>query len=168
MMADYCSNMVTFTGNQQQLAVEHFAEMGYDAPPFYAILIDDNAVYFESRWIPPQKDLNEIAELFDVSYDIVYRLPNERKKESYHYDCMNDEPLRKIADNLRLQIREAADQTALGPLENLIHAQGDLGKINFHERSILTQVLGKKYRSFTGRDNPSVGGKEHTFKGLGR
>jgi hypothetical protein len=79
-MADYCSNKVTFKGENRQQAMDHFVAMGYDSPPFYDILIDDTAVYFESRWMPPQRDLNEIAELFNVSYELAYRLPNESKK----------------------------------------------------------------------------------------
>jgi hypothetical protein len=90
------------------------------------------------------------------------------KKEKFQYACMNDEPLGKLANKLRVQLKNAANREELGSLENTIHDQGDLGKINAHERAVLTQLLGKKYRSFAGHDDPWHVNNQNVSKRLGR
>jgi len=146
-MDEYCSNKVLFAGAQNAAAVEYFAAMGYDAPPFYNLIVEEDVVYFESRYIPPLRDLNEIAELFDVSYDLVYQLPGERSKEKYHYACLKDESLGKAANGLRLRLLGLSDPASLETMEISIDQQRDQNTINAHEHSILKQLLGKQYRA---------------------
>ncbi|SDE11291.1 hypothetical protein SAMN05216464_1045 [Mucilaginibacter pineti] len=143
-MADYCSNTVTFIGDNQPDALEYFMDMGYDSPPFEAILVDDDSVHFESRWVPPIKDLIEIAELFDVNYKLAYRLPNERAKVKYEYTCMQNEKLSKPAAILRGQIAKAIAPNDLELLETAVQEQAERGAFNNYERAILNQLLGKR------------------------
>lgn len=153
-MADYCSNRVTFTGDKGQEVLQHFSNMGYDAPPFHDLIVNEEAVYFESRWIPPLRDLNQIAEQFNVSYDLVYQLPNERTKENYHYACLQDEQLNEPAALLRTQINETGTAMELNKLESRVHEQAEKGLFNNHERSILTQLLGKQYIALSKAERP--------------
>ncbi|MES2446590.1 MAG: hypothetical protein V4546_05375 [Bacteroidota bacterium] len=153
-MADYCSNRITFTGDNRQEALQYFSGLGYDSPPFYDLITNDEAVYFESRWVSPLRDLNQIAEQFNVSYDLVYQLPNERTKEKYHYACLQDEQLNEHAALLRTQINDTCTATELNKQESRVHEQAEKGLFNNHERSILTQLLGKKYIALSKVERP--------------
>lgn len=149
-MAEQCSNKVSFLGGNSSQAIDHFAEMGDESPPFYALIIEEDTVWFESKWIPPLRDLNEIAERFDVSYDLVYQLPDERAKQKHHYACLNDQPLGPAADALRRLVLAAPGRETLDVLEEDVHAQADLGQIDLHEQLVLSELIGKQYGNLSG------------------
>jgi len=149
-MADYCSNKIDFIGDNRQAAFDHFSQMGYDSPPFHDILISDEAVYFESRWIPPLRDLNRIAEQFDVDYKLTYQLPNERKKEKYSYTCLHNEKFGGPAATLAAEIKRADSLEALEKSEHELHELGDKAQLNNHERSLLAHLIGKRSEHLLG------------------
>ena len=154
-MAGYCLNQLTFSGAGSEPATAYFDAIGEDAPPFYNLFVEGGVVYFESKWIPPLRDLNEIAEAYDVNYDLHYQLPDERQKQRYQYTCMQDEPLDLTGDALRTLILSSPDTLMLDSLESEIQDQSDLGHLNAHERDVLTLLLGKRYRYFSGMQDHS-------------
>ncbi|WP_431293341.1 hypothetical protein [Pedobacter sp. P26] len=144
-MADYCYNKLDFLGENSVLAIDHFSELGYDCPPFLNILIDNDAVYFESRWIPPLRDLQEIAESFDVDFKLVYQLPNERIKEKYDYVCMKNQKLDLAAEVLKTMISEATSVEVLEGIAEVIHEQADRSCVNSRERLVLAHLAERKF-----------------------
>lgn len=150
-MADYCSNKASFSGEHSGLALEHFSQMGYDAPPYYAILVDGDAVYFESRWIPPLRDLIGVAEKFDVDFRLTYQLPNERAKEKHSYTCLKNEKLPREGEALRKEILAAASLSELERAEMSLHEKADRSVFDAHQRSILTQLVGKRSAEILGQ-----------------
>ncbi|PWS32681.1 hypothetical protein [Pedobacter paludis] len=144
-MADYCYNKVDFLGENSALAIEHFSEMGYDCPPFLNILLDNDAVYFESKRIPPLRDLQEIAESFDVDFKLICQLPNERTKEKYDYVCMKNQKLDLAAEVLKTMISDATSVDELEGIAEVIHEQADRSRVNSHERLILAHLAERKF-----------------------
>lgn len=144
-MANYCSNMAEFSGENSQMVLEHFSSMGYDSPPFYDILIDNDAVHFESRWIPPIKDLCEIAESFGVDFKLVYQVPHERTKEKYNYTCLNNRKLEGLANDLKELILKAASVYDLEKASESINDKGQGSQIDMDEWTILAYLAEKKY-----------------------
>jgi hypothetical protein len=155
-MAGYCLNQLTFSGANSLQATTYFDAIGEDAPPFYNLFVEDRVVYFESKWIPPLRDLNELAEVYDVNYDLYYQLPDERQKQRYQYTCMQSETLDLTGDAMRMLILASPDTLMLDALETEIQDQSDLGYLNAHERDALTLLLGKRYRYFSGMPDYSA------------
>lgn len=156
-MADYCSNKVDFQGENRDQVFSHFSSMGYDCPPYQDIIVDSNAVYFESRWIPPLRDLIQLAESFDVNFKLVYQLPNERAKEKYSYTCLKNEKLPVIGEELRKRIQTAGSLSELEKVEADLHEKADRSQLDSHQRSILTGLIGKRSAEILG-----IGYSQHT------
>jgi hypothetical protein len=76
-LTGHCMNTVVFAGDNEQAILDHFNKMEEHTPPFLSIMVYDNALHFDSGWIPPTRSLSEIAEQFDVSYKIDFRVPYE-------------------------------------------------------------------------------------------
>lgn len=119
--------------------------MGYDAPPFLAILVDTEAVYFESRIAPPLKDLQEIAESFDVDLKLLYILPDEHKREKFNYTCLKNRKLEGLASDLKKQIFKAVSVQELEKASVSINEKGHGSHINMNEWTILAYLAEKKY-----------------------
>lgn len=144
-MANYCSNKAEFSGENSQMVLEHFSSMGYDSPPFYDILIDNDAVHFESRWIPQIKDLCEIAENYGVDFKLVYQVPHERTKEKYSYTCLQNRNLEGLANDLKALILKATSVYDLEKASESINDKGQGSQINKNEWTILAYLAEKKY-----------------------
>lgn len=153
MIPGYCINTVEFIGENQQLALEYFkgkeAEEHY--PPFLAIMVYDNAVHFDSRWVPPIRSLNEVAEQFDVSYHIDYRVPYE-DRGSYFYTCLQQEDLSDEAHAIRETINSAVTIEELEDADALVTRHVLAQSLNLHELEVLSYIAGKKYNVFRLQD----------------
>ena len=99
-MANYCSNYVTFTGPNSAKALSHFASLGNHSFPFLDIYVSGDYVLFESRWMPPIKKLNQLAEELSFSYKLDFDAHPEGKG-SYSYTCLQEETLDSDADMIR-------------------------------------------------------------------
>lgn len=99
-LTGHCMNTVVFAGDNEQAILAHFNQMEEHTPPLLSIMVYDNALHFDSRWIPPIRSLSEIAEQFDVSYKIGFRVPYE-DRGTYTYTCLQQQPLSPQADLLR-------------------------------------------------------------------
>lgn len=87
-MANWCSNYLTFSGENEDRALKLFealAERGdreqrgvlpefIEDPHRYMfdIGVDGGAVYFESKWAPPIEEIKQIGEHLDVDFELEY------------------------------------------------------------------------------------------------
>ncbi len=143
----YCLNTVVFTGARGVEILEYFKNMEEHSPPFLSILVADGRLNFDSRWIPPIRSLNEIAEMFDVSYDINYRVPFE-DRGNYRYTCLQDQPLSAPADQLRQAINAAVSREQLAITESELTKHILSQSLNLHELEVLSHLTGKRYNDF--------------------
>ncbi len=150
-LTGHCINTVVFTGDNEQAILEHFNQMDEHAPPFLSIMVYDNALHFDSRWIPPIRSLNEIAEQFDVNYQIDYRVPYE-DRGTYNYTCLQQQPLSPEADLLRTFINAADDHERLATTETYLTRHILAQSLNLHELEVLSYLTGKKYNEFRLRE----------------
>jgi hypothetical protein len=125
-MADYCSNSVIFLGSNSGRALDYFASLEGNVSPFLEISIYKDTVNFESRWVPPIKELNRIAETFDVSYDLHYHIPDKDRRSSA-YICLDHQPLSPIAERIRHTLKE------ISSLEELEGAELTVGELLFYQ-----------------------------------
>lgn len=146
-LTGHCINTVVFTGDNEQAILEHFNRMEEHNPPFLSIMVYDNALHFDSRWIPPIRSLNEIAEQFDVSYNIDYRVPYE-DRGTYHYVCLQHQYLSPQADLLRSFINAADDRERLAETETYLTRHILAQSLDLHELEVLSYLTGKKYNEF--------------------
>lgn len=146
-------NTVRFIGDNEQQALEFFneKERAEHWPPFLSIMVYDNALHFDSRWVPPIRSLNEVAEQFDVSYQIDYRVPYE-DKGTYRYTCLQDESLSDEADKLRELINNAVERGELEDAEASLTRHVLAQSLNLHELEVLSYIAGKKYNEFRLKD----------------
>lgn len=150
-LTGHCINTVVFTGENEQAILEHFNQMEEHTPPFLSIMVYDNALHFDSRWIPPIRSLNEIAEQFDVNYQIEYRVPYE-DRGTYSYTCLQQQPLSPQADLLRAFINAADDPERLAETETYLTRHILAQSLNLHELEVLSYLTGKKYNEFRLQD----------------
>lgn len=146
-LTGHCINTVVFTGDNELAILEHFNQMEEHTPPFLSIMVYDNALHFDSRWIPPIRSLNEIAEQFDVSYKIDYRVPYE-DRGTYHYTCLQQQPLSPQADLLRAFINAAENPERLAETETYLTRHILAQSLDLHELEVLSYLTGKKYNEF--------------------
>lgn len=118
-MANYCSNHITFIGPNSDKALSHFASLGNNAFPFLDIYVSEDYVLFESRWSPPIKELNQLAEKLSVSYKLDFDIPHEGR-ESYSYTCLQEETLEPPAEQVREFINRAQTETQPKGTERLV------------------------------------------------
>jgi hypothetical protein len=150
-LTGHCINTVVFAGDNELEILEHFNQMEEHTPPFLSIMVYDNALHFDSRWIPPIRSLNEIAEQFDVNYHIDYRVPYE-DRGSYNYTCLQQQPLSPQADLLRAFINAADDPEKLAETETYLTRHILAQSLNLHELEVLSYLTGKKYNEFRIRE----------------
>lgn len=143
-MTSYCANTVVFSGDNQKKALQYFAALPENSPPFLAILIYDNALHFDSRWIPPLRDLDAVAEQFNVSYNLQYQIPYE-EKASYQYTCLQHHPLSQEGDNIRREINEATELGQMEHIEAKVHNHLHSQSLDQHQLIVLSHLLGKKF-----------------------
>jgi len=140
-------NTVVFAGDNEQAILDHFNKMEEHTPPFLSIMVYDNALHFDSRWIPPIRSLNEIAEQFDVSYKIDFRVPYE-DRGAYAYTCLQQQPLSPQADLLRAFINAAENPEQLAEKETYLTRHILAQSLDLHELEVLSYLTGKKYNEF--------------------
>lgn len=150
-LTGHCMNTVVFVGDHELQALEHFNQMEEHTPPFLAIMVYDNALHFDSRWIPPIRSLNEIAEQFDVSYQLDYRVPYE-DRGTYRYTCLQQQYLSPQADLLRSFINAADNRERLAETETYLTRHILAQSLNLHELEVLSHLTGKKYNEFRLKD----------------
>lgn len=146
-LTGHCMNTVMFAGDNEQEILGHFNEMEEHTPPFLSIMVYDNALHFDSRWIPPIRSLNVIDEQFDVSYKIEYRVPYE-DRGTYSYTCLQQQPLSPQADLLRAFINAAEDPNQLAEKETYLMRHILAQSLDLHELEVLSYLTGKKYNEF--------------------
>jgi hypothetical protein len=146
-LTGHCINTVVFAGDNEVGILEYFNQMEEHSPPFLSIMVYDNALHFDSRWIPPIRSLNEIAEQFDVSYKIDYRVPYE-DRGTYNYTCLQDQPLSPQADLLRAFINNSENREQLAEKETFLTRHILAQSLDLHELEVLSYLTGKKYNEF--------------------
>ena len=146
-LTGHCINTVVFAGNNEQAILDHFSQIEEHTPPFLSIMVYDNALHFDSRWIPPIRNLNEIAEQFDVSYKIDFRVPYE-DHGIYRYTCLQQQPLSPQADLLRAFINGADNSERLAETETHLTRHILAQSLDLHELEVLSYLTGKKYNEF--------------------
>jgi len=146
-LTGHCINTVVFAGDNELEILEHFNQMEEHTPPFLSIMVYDNALHFDSRWIPPIRSLNEIAEQFDVSYKIDYRVPYE-DRGTYNYTCLQHQPLSPQADLLRAFINNSENPEQLAEKETYLTRHILAQSLDLHELEVLSYLTGKKYNEF--------------------
>lgn len=147
----YCINTVVFTGDNEAAILEYFNQLEEHTPPFLSILVADNKLRFDSRWIPPIRSLNEIAEQFDVNYRIDYRVPYE-DRGTYNYTCLQQQSLSPNAASLRSMINAADSRQNLAEKETQLTRHILAQSLNLHELEVLSHLMGKKYNEFRLKD----------------
>jgi hypothetical protein len=170
-LTGHCINTVVFTGENELDILEHFNRMEQHTPPFLAIMVYENALHFDSRWTPPIRSLNEIAEQFDVSYKIDYRVPYE-DRGTYNYTCLQQQPLSPQAGLLRAFINAADSSERLAETEIHLTRHILAQSLDLHELEVLSYLAGKKYHEvrlieIQNNDNPDRNDNEHGRK-IGR
>ncbi|WP_185210717.1 hypothetical protein [Sphingobacterium mizutaii] len=143
-MANYCSNAVTFMGKNSEKALSHFASMGDNTPPYLEIFIHKGIINFESRWVPPIRDLNRLAEKFNVSYKLDYHIPHE-DRETFVYTCLQQEPLVPMANKIRDIISKAETREELENLDLMVKELIEYRTFNLHDLGLLTCVLNHRF-----------------------
>lgn len=143
----YCINTVVFTGDNEAAILEYFSQLEEHTPPFLSIMVADDKLRFDSRWIPPIRSLNEIAEQFDVNYRIDYRVPYE-DRGTYNYICLQQQYLSPQADLLRSMINAADSREMLANTETILTRNILAQSLNLHELEVLSHLMGKKYNEF--------------------
>jgi hypothetical protein len=151
-LTGHCINTVVFGGENEQEILGYFNQMEEHSPPFLSIMVYDNALHFDSRWTPPIRSLNEIAERFDVSYKIDYRVPYE-DRGSYSYICLQQQPLSPQADLLRVFINAAENPEQLAEKETYLTRHILAQSLDLHELEVLSYLTGKKYNEFRLNEN---------------
>lgn len=146
-LTGHCINRVVFGGDREQEILEHFNQMEEHTPPFLLIMVYDNALHFDSRWIPPIRSLSEIAAQFDVSYKIDFRVPYE-DRGTYSYTCLQQQPLSPQADLLRAFINAAENSEQLAKKETYLTRHILAQSLDLHELEVLSYLTGKKYNEF--------------------
>jgi len=146
-LTGHCINTVVFGGDNEQAILDHFNQMEEHTPPFLSIMVYDNALHFDSRWIPPIRSLSEIAEQFDVSYKIDFRVPYE-DRGTYTYTCLQQQPLSPQADLLRVFINAAENPDQLAEKETYLTRHILAQSLDLHELEVLSYLTGKKYNEF--------------------
>lgn len=146
-LTGHCMNTVVFAGDNKQAILDHFNQMEEHTPPFLSIMVYDNALHFDSRWIPPIRSLSEIAEQFDVSYKIDFRVPYE-DRGTYAYTCLQQQPLSPQADLLRAFINAAENPEQLAEKETYLTRHILAQSLDLHELEVLSFLTGKKYNEF--------------------
>ena len=142
-VANYCSNLVSFTGKNSDGVLAYFQSLGKDAPPFLDISINGDTVSFQSRWIPPLRELNRIAEQFDVSYWLQYLIPGE-DRTSFEYICLQHQALEPAAEKVLEIINKTETKAQLKEAEELV---GDLLQnrtFDLRELGIFASLLKKR------------------------
>lgn len=139
-MANYCSNAVNFSGENCGEALAHFTAMDYNTPPFLDISIYGEQVSFESRWVPPIRELNRLAERFSVNYRLDYHIPYE-DRASYVYTCLQQEPLAPKAMEVRDIINNAATPAELAEAEQLVRELIQSRRFDLRELGLFVCVL---------------------------
>lgn len=146
-LTGHCMNTVVFAGDNEGEILAHFNQMEEHTPPFLSIMVYDNALHFDSRWIPPIRSLNEIAEQFDVSYKIDYCVPYE-DRGTYCYTCLQQQPLSPQADLLRAFINAAENPEQLAEKETYLTRHILAQSLDLHELEVLSYLTGKRYNEF--------------------
>lgn len=131
---DYCSNEVVFKGDNVKRILDHFRAFGDKAPPFLDTAVHRGKVKFKSPWTPPIRDLNAIAERFDVSYTLIYQTAG-KPTESVSYTCLQHEPVSEAAERIRNVINNLSSEDDLRNAELLV---GEL----FYHRTLDLHDLG--------------------------
>lgn len=142
-MDDYCSNTVTFTGENSNNVLDHFRNFSKKVPPFLNTVVSGNSVTFESRWTPPIRDLNAIAERFDVSYHLQYRI-NEKPKETLSYICLNHEPMSPAAERIRIVINGLSTEDDIKNAEKMVGELLTHRTLNLHDLGVIACVFNKR------------------------
>jgi hypothetical protein len=146
-LTGHCINTIVFAGDNENEILEHFNRMEEHSPPFLSIMVYDNALHFDSRWIPPIRSLTEIAEQFDVSYKIDYRVAYE-DRGTYTYTCLQQQPLSPQADLLRTFINAAENPEQLAEKEAYLTRHILAQSLDLHELEVLSYLTGKRYNEF--------------------
>src|SRR5690606_31450568 len=113
-----------------------------DAPPFLDISINGDTVSFQSRWIPPLRELNRIAEQFDVSYWLQYLIPGE-DRTSYEYICLQHQALEPAAETVLEIINKTETKAQLEVAQGLVGDQLQKRTSGPRELGIFASLLKK-------------------------
>lgn len=116
---DYCSSEVIFKGDNIKRVMDHFRAFGDKAPPFLDTAVLKDKVKFKSPWTPPIRDLNAIAERFDVSYTLIYQIAG-KPTESVSYTCLQHEPVSEAAERIRNVINNLSSEDDFHNAELLV------------------------------------------------
>lgn len=133
-MDEYCSNTIEFKGDRNREVLEHFRDFSPKVPPFIDTSVAGGKVKFKSPLVPPIRDLNAIAERFDVSYKFTYQTPG-KSKETFSYVCLAHETLSPVAETIRDIVK------GVSTIEELEGAKMMVAEILYH-RSFDLRDLG--------------------------
>jgi len=143
-MNTYVYNVVVFKGENSENILSHFKQMPIDSPPFEAILVSDNKLYFDSKQFPPIRDLSEIAEKFDVNYTL--KCSAWGNKSDYTYVCHQKQELPQIGEEIRQSINNSTSLNELRKIDQSLQEAAYMGKLDNHQFFILKQIVGKKHQ----------------------
>lgn len=153
-MPENCYNFVSFTGENTDAVLEHFQKIENDNPLFSRISIYKDTVAFYSHWVPPLTELNLIAEQFDVSYFLEYRIPYEHQT-SFEYICMQHQPLELAAEKIREIINKAETKAQFKEADKILDDLLITRELSFRELGLLACFLKKRITEI-GRNNMRV------------
>lgn len=146
-MNTYCYNVVVFEGENSEKILSYFKQLPMNSPPFEAILVDDNKLYFDSKHFPPLRDLNEIAERFNVNYTLDCSAWGN--KSNHTYTCHQKQVLPQIGEEIRQSINNSTSANELRKIDQSLQEATYMGKLDNHQFFILKQIVGKKNRELT-------------------
>lgn len=136
--------------------------MPVNGPPFEAILVSDNKLYFDAKQFPPIRDLSEVAEKFDVNY--ILACSAWGNKSDYTYVCHQKQVLSQIGEEIRQSINNSTSVQELRKTDNSLLQAAYMGKLDNHQFFILKQIVGKKDREL----NPTREQDEEATRSRGR
>lgn len=145
-----CINAVSFSGDNVQKVIEHFAKMNpsFD-PPFHDVIIDNQTVKFNSHVIPPISELCRVAEKFNVNYDLNFQITNG-EAAAHSYISYQNRQLSDIGATFKERISSAKNELELWSLtDELIHDFYYEDKFPADERTVLDHLIGKKFTSIS-------------------
>ncbi|MBB1644514.1 hypothetical protein [Sphingobacterium sp. UME9] len=161
-MNTYVYNVVVFKGENSENILSHFKQMPIDSPPFEAILVQDNTLYFDSKQFPPIRDLSEIAEKFDVNYTL--ECSAWGIKSNYIYVCHQKQALSHIGEEIRQSINNCTSPDELRKADQSLLQEAYMGKLDNHQFFVLKQIVGKKNREL----NPTREEDQEVTRSRGR
>ena len=147
MNVNLCTNTLLLIGEDKKQGIELFKSLDKDSPPFFDIKLLNEKIEFTSKSVPPIKTLNILAELYNLSYQITYKIHRMARTGSYIYQCLHHRTLSPFAEELRMEIIDDISRQAMEAIYFTMQDLSIIERLDIVEQCILLELLMNKYYS---------------------